>query len=284
MLPTPSTSHVSFDAIYEPAEDSYVFLDTLSSPTESSWLKQRFSSPGTDTPSTATPLIVEVGTGSGVILGFVAGNSQEILGRRDVLALGTDVNRDACLATKETVEKAIRERQCDAKDDDNDVDSGSHKTQYLASLNADLYGPLRPNSVDVLLFNPPYVPTEELPRLPSSAPVTSLEAMSKSDRFEHESYLLSLSYAGGAEGMEVTNRFLRTLPDMLDPVRGVAYVLLCKQNRPEEVKKRIRDWGNGWMAETVGGSGMQAGWEKLVIVRIWKGAIEDSTTITEKDR
>ena len=27
MLPTPDTSHVSFDTIYEPSEDSYLFLD-----------------------------------------------------------------------------------------------------------------------------------------------------------------------------------------------------------------------------------------------------------------
>lgn len=68
--------------------------------------------------------------------------------------------------------------------------------------------------------------------------------------------------------METTNRFLDAIPYILNPDRGVAYVLLCAQNKPEDIKARIRrDW-NGWTAESVGKSGVQAGWEKLVIVRI----------------
>jgi release factor glutamine methyltransferase len=52
----------------------------------------------------------------------------------------------------------------------------------------------------------------------------------------------------------------------------VAYLLLCAQNKPEEVKDRIRglEGGGRWRAETVGMSGKQAGWEKLQIVRIWR--------------
>jgi release factor glutamine methyltransferase len=70
--------------------------------------------------------------------------------------------------------------------------------------------------------------------------------------------------------MVVTNRMLEQVPDLLREGRGVGYVLLCAQNKPEVVKQRIRAWGPGWMAETVGSSGKKAGWEKLVIVRIWK--------------
>ncbi|EAW11262.1 S-adenosylmethionine-dependent methyltransferase [Aspergillus clavatus NRRL 1] len=260
MLPTPSTDHVSFDTIYEPSEDSYLFLDTLSSTSESEWLSTRFNS----TQSPPSPLIVEVGTGSGVVLGFVAANSHEIFGRRDILTLGTDVNRNACLATRTTVQTAIHERQHDAP----------LKSAHLSSVLADLCSPLRPGTVDVLLFNPPYVPTEDLPRLPSATEHEAAAAsMSRSAKFEHESYFLSLTYAGGMDGMETTNRLLEAIPGVLHPERGVAYVLLCAQNRPQEVKERIRGWGGGWRAETVGNSGTQAGWEKLVIVRIWKEGV-----------
>ncbi|KAI9926721.1 hypothetical protein ASPWEDRAFT_55154 [Aspergillus wentii DTO 134E9] len=267
MLPTPSTSHVSFDTIYEPSEDSYLFLDTLSSASESTWLSNRFSTSSQDSTS---PLVVEVGTGSGVVLGFVAANSQEIFGRRDILALGTDVNRNACLATRETAKKAIQERQYD--ENDSSSATSPEKTVYTASLMADLCTPLRPGSVDVLMFNPPYVPSEELPRLPSSEEQEAAPsaAMSRSAKFESDSYFLSLTYAGGVDGMETTDRLLEAIPEILHPVRGVAYVLLCAQNRPEQVKERIRGWGGGWMAETVGNSGKQAGWEKLVIIRIWR--------------
>ncbi|PKY05877.1 hypothetical protein P168DRAFT_303580 [Aspergillus campestris IBT 28561] len=264
MLPTPDTAHVSFDTVYEPSEDSYLFLDTLSSPSESSWLSHRFS-PST---STSSPLIVEVGTGSGVVLGFVAANSQQIFGRRDILALGTDVNRNACAATQETAQRAIRDRQC-TTDNDNDNDTSTTST-FLSPIMADLGTPLRQGTVDVLLFNPPYVPTEELPQIPSATTDQAMEGMSRSEKFDHESYLLSLTYAGGKDGMETTDRLLDAIPGLLHPGRGVAYVLLCRQNRPDEVRDRIAAWGDGWKAESVGSSGKQAGWEKLIILRIWR--------------
>ncbi|KAL5358725.1 methyltransferase domain-containing protein [Aspergillus floccosus] len=267
MLPTPCTAHVSFDTVYEPSEDSYLFLDTLSSASESSWLSARFS-PDTATPS-APPLLLEVGSGSGVVVSFVAANSHEIFRRRDVLALATDVNRTACLATRETARKAIHDRQ---------HNHPPPRTVYAASLMADLAAPLRPGTVDVLLFNPPYVPTEDLPPLPTAAQQSEQDAnggegtggLSRSAKFERDSYFLSLTYAGGRDGMETTDRLLEAIPEMLEPRRGVAYVLLCAQNRPAEVRERICAWGDGWNAVLVGNSGVQAGWEKLVIVRIWR--------------
>jgi len=75
--------------------------------------------------------------------------------------------------------------------------------------------------------------------------------------------------------MEVTNRLLAHIPEMLSQ-KGVAYVLFCRGNNPEEVKLGIRKWeaeeGKGWKwcAETVRTSGKTAGWEKLEIVRIWR--------------
>lgn len=267
MLPTPSTSHVPFDTIYEPSEDSYLFLDTLSSPSESAWLSDRFASPHSK-PS-PSPLIVEVGTGSGVVLAFAAANSKEIFNRRDVLAIGTDVNRNACIATRGTVEGAVEERQGRSSEAD-EKGSGS-RTVFLSSLTSDLTSCLRNNSVDVLLFNPPYVPTEELPKLPCpSDNGAESKVQSKSEKFESDSYFLSLTYAGGADGMETTNRLLQAIPQILDTSRGVAYVLLCRQNQPGEVVSGIRGWGGGWNAEVVGDSGGKAGWEKLVIVRIWR--------------
>ncbi|KAK1143333.1 S-adenosylmethionine-dependent methyltransferase [Aspergillus melleus] len=237
MLPTPCTSHVSFDTIYEPSEDSYLFLDTLSSTSESTWLKERFNNPSTNpSPSTsstsASPLIIEVGSGSGVVLGFVAGNSHEILGRRDILALGIDVNRNACLATKETVQKAIQERQVDPIPDPNpNADPSNHptpnqrtKTIYTSSITSDLLSSIRPASVDILLFNPPYVPTEDPPRIPSATEQdrASEEGLSRSEKFDRESYFLSLTYAGGKDGMETTDRLIEQIPDVLEPARGVA--------------------------------------------------------------
>ncbi|KAI4691663.1 hypothetical protein J4E81_007190 [Alternaria sp. BMP 2799] len=251
MLPTPSTAHVCFDRVYEPAEDSYLLLDTLSSASETAYLKERFGDA-----STTPPLVLEVGVGSGVVLAFVAANASTIFSRHDVLTLGVDINSFACKAASQTVRDAIGERE-------------NGRSVFIDVVNGDLASAIRPHSVDVFIFNPPYVPAE-LPDLTSHDKYNTVPEGKTATSFEQDSYLLELSYAGGEDGMVVTDRMLEQLPELLNSDRGVAYVLLCAQNKPESVKQRIRDWGPGWMAETVGSSGKKAGWEKLVIVRIWR--------------
>ena len=253
MLPTPSTTHVCFDRVYEPAEDSFLLLDTLSSASESAFLRERFK-PDVRTSNTA-PLVLEVGVGSGVVLGFVAANARRIFGREDVLILGTDINSFACQAASQTVRKAITD--------------SSARSVFLDVVNGDLASSIRPRSIDVFVFNPPYVPAE-LPDFSRHDHYNTLSNGQTRTTFDQDSYLLELSYAGGEDGMVITNRMMEQIPGILAPGRGMAYLLLCAQNRPEEVKQRIREWGPGWKAETVGSSGKKAGWERLQIVRIWR--------------
>ena len=255
MLPTPSTSHVDFDKVYEPSEDSYLLLDTLSSPSEAQFLTNRFGV--SRNAESAAPLILEVGTGSGVVLAFVTRNAQTIFGRRDVLALGTDVNAFACQAARRTVLKACE-------------DTNSRQTSVFSDMiTADLANSFRYGSVDILIFNPPYVPTPDvLPLATDKNHAVFEDGTSGLDVFARNSHLLSLSYAGGVNGMEVTNRLLKLLPNVLDPVCGVAYILLCHQNKPEEVVQSVRQRGAEWSADIVGSSGKQGGWEKLCIMRI----------------
>jgi len=260
MLPTPRTTHLSFDNIYEPSEDSFLFLDTLAQPSLISYHNIRF--PPTSTPS---PLITEVGTGSGVVLAFATAHAQFLFGRDDVCSLGIDVNAFACVGTSETVQYAVKDSQTE-----NEGKQGQKAGIWLDAVNASLMSCLRPHSVDILLFNPPYVPSESVPvpSLPSSFQPEQNEAvLDRHKVFERDSNCLALATDGGADGMEVTNQLLEQVPEVLSE-RGVAYVLLCAQNRPEEVKRRIREWGEEWEVETVGDSGKKGGWEKLQIVRI----------------
>ncbi|KAK4451484.1 methyltransferase domain-containing protein [Podospora aff. communis PSN243] len=254
MLPTPDTSHVPYARVYEPAEDSFLLLDTLSAASEITFLASRFSSA---TEKATPPLVLEVGPGSGVVLAFLTAHAATIFGTTDILTLGVDINRFACAATRSTVSKAVEE-------------SASTAGSFLGAVQGDLVGPVRSGAVDVLVFNPPYVPTDELP-----APPVGIAEKSKTT-FEEDSHLLALSYAGGRDGMETTDRLIAALPDTLSG-RGCAYLLLCAGNRPEDVKQRIREFGPQWGAETVGTSGKTAGWEKLQIVRIWRELVEDST-------
>lgn len=263
MLPTPSTVHVPFERVYEPAEDSFLLLDTLSSDSEKTFLQERFAPRTTQENqdssvlSRDSPLIAEIGTGSGVVLAFVTANAGVIFGRADISTTGVDINIHACKATEETVKIAIEEQKS----------KGIPCGKYLGNVVGDLATPLSPGSVDVLIFNPPYVPTAGLPVTPKTAPD---QAQGKKPTFEEDSHFLELSYAGGLHGMETTDRLLQRLPLTLRSTRGVAYILLCAQNKPEAVKEKIRAWGGGWEAETVGSSGKQAGWEKLQIIRIWR--------------
>lgn len=263
-MPTPSTTHVDFDKIYEPSEDSYLLLDTLSSATEAQFLTKRFGD--SHHPANVTPLILEVGTGSGVVLAFVTANAEIIFGREDVLALGTDINVFACEAARRTVAKACT----NANSQPTSTRPLSREPVFFSdTVTADLTGSLRDGSVDVLIFNPPYVPTPKVLPWEADGTHTVLEdAMSGSDLLTRESYLLSLSYAGGVDGMEVTKRLLEQLPSVLSHQRGVAYILLCHQNRPDKVIEHIRRWGAGWSVAVVGHLGKQGGWEKLCVIRI----------------
>ncbi|KAF5006159.1 hypothetical protein FDECE_7434 [Fusarium decemcellulare] len=247
MLPTPDTSHVPYERVYEPAEDSYLLLDTLSAASETAFLQKAF--PG------AAPLVVEVGTGSGVVLAFVHAHAQTLFGTRHVLTAGVDMNSFACRATVATVAKA-------------QTDNADTHGLYLGSCMGDLTTPWREAAIDVLIFNPPYVPTPEMPARPESFAADDL-AEGTRPSFDDDSYLLALSYAGGLDGMETTDKLIDALPHTLSR-RGCAYILLCAQNKPDEVKRRIEAFGPEWRARTVGTSGKQAGWEKLQIVRVWR--------------
>ncbi|KAL7629273.1 S-adenosylmethionine-dependent methyltransferase [Parahypoxylon ruwenzoriense] len=245
MLPTPDTSHVAYERIYEPAEDSFLLLDTLSSEAEISFLRGRFG-------DSYVPLVLEVGPGSGVVIAFINAQARILFGSRDVLTAAVDVNGYACQATGETARKAASEN------------TATHGL-FLGAFQGDLMAPIKERSVDVLVFNPPYVPTPELPKQPGQA---DLPDPGTKSTYNDDSYMLSLSYAGGKDGMEITDRLIRSLPQVLSS-KGCAYILLCEQNKPEEVKERIRAFGNAWSVATVGSSGKKAGWERLQIIRIW---------------
>ena len=79
MLPTPNTTHVPFSLVYEPAEDSYLMLDTLSSPSERAFLREHFQST-TTIPGSSPLLALEIGSGSGILLSFLLAHSRYIFG------------------------------------------------------------------------------------------------------------------------------------------------------------------------------------------------------------
>ncbi|KAF8454438.1 hypothetical protein BDZ91DRAFT_767969 [Kalaharituber pfeilii] len=161
----------------------------------------------------------------------------------------------------------------------------------------DLFSALRPSHIDVLVFNPPYVPTPQAPtpQAPTpQAPTPQAPTPLHPDfdvgisTFEAESRYLELTYAGGPTGMATTDTLLRVLSE-----RGVLYLLLCMQNKPEEVAERLRRGSYGgsdgsegnaqgggvrWKVEKVGSSGRKSGWEVLSIWRVWSTSTNPPTS------
>lgn len=234
MLPTPETAPLH-PTVYPPSEDTYLILDALT--TDAPFLTTHLST------LPHSPLILELGPGSGMITSFLYTNASTLISRTDAQFLAIDANTHACTTTTGTVKLAP---------------STPSPGVFLDAVTGDLSTCLRPNVVDVMIFNPPYVPSPDVP---------SLQPVQGEGSYELESRLLALTYAGGDEGMEVTRRVLDGLERLLS-VRGVAYVLLCKQNQPEAVIGKLQE--RGWSAVCVQESGKKGGWEKLSVWRIVK--------------
>ncbi|KAG0125194.1 hypothetical protein HOY82DRAFT_162197 [Tuber indicum] len=228
MLPTPTTSHLSFDHIYEPSEDTFLLLDTLA--LQSPFLRSRF-------PQTSLPLVLELGSGSGVITSFLTTHSATLFGHTSITTLSTDISPHAPDATRQTVSANItKESGC-----------------FLGAIRTDLATGLRPGVVDMLVFNPPYVPTEVV------------------EDGNGEEGWIGVACGGGVDGMEVTIRVLKGLKECLSEC-GVAYILLCERNKPEAVAEQLRngEYGAKWIVEKVGTSGRKGGWEVLGIWRVMR--------------
>lgn len=189
MIPMPDLSHLTDQDklyVYDPAEDTFLFLDALEQDAED--LKNQ------------KPLIcLEIGSGSGCVSAFIG----SILGSTNTLYLCTDINNRASDCTHRT---------------------GRCNKIPLDPITCDLAHPLSKrlqHSVDIILFNPPYVPTE------------SDEVLSaQSDRG------ISGSWAGGTDGMEVTNRLLGDIEALLSE-RGKFYLVTLEGNNIPEIRERM---------------------------------------------
>ncbi|CAN0422605.1 unnamed protein product [Lampetra planeri] len=210
MLPTPRWQGGE-GRVYEPSEDTFLLMAALEGDAER-LRSSRY-------PSTVPLICLEVGSGSGVVSCFVA----SILGSATSY-LTTDINHDAAHCTSVTA---------------------SLNQVMLQPIITDLVHALLPRlsgSVDLLLFNPPYVVTES-------------SEVGLGD--------VSSSWAGGARGREVVDRLLPLVTSLLSP--SGAFYLVCEQhNAPGEVMAWFRD--RGFSSSSV--NSQRAGTEILSVLRI----------------
>ena len=195
----PSLDHLSskdYQRVYEPSDDTFLLCDCLSA--DAAELRRR-----------EPAVCVEVGSGSGCVIAHLA----SLLPASALLA--GDVNRDAALTTRATAA------------------ANGHRGRVDA-LRMDLLTALRPKSVDVLVFNPPYVPTsnEEL-----------AEAL--------ESRGIAASWAGGSRGRLVLDRMLPQMVDDKLSSKGLFYLLGVAENDVAEIAQTLTE-GCGLEATLIG--------------------------------
>ncbi|GAK63842.1 s-adenosyl-L-methionine-dependent methyltransferase [Moesziomyces antarcticus] len=221
MIPTPSLGHLTrsdLRRVYEPAEDSFALLDALEADADA--LRTSLG--------TSAPLCVEIGSGSGVITAFLA----QILGATAAAYVAIDVNEHANRCT---------------------VATGKHNGVRIEAARASLLSALQPRArekIDVLLFNPPYVPTEE-----------EEEQMAQHDKD------IAGAWAGGATGTKLVDALIDhgVIADALAP-NGRFYLVAIKQNDPEGIVSRL--CSQALQAEVV--LKRRAGGEHLHIIRAIK--------------
>ena len=188
----PSLTHLGvsdFARVYEPSDDTFLLCDALSADADE--LRRRCPS-----------LCVEIGSGSGCVITHLA----SLLPSAVLLAL--DVNRDAAVASRATA-------------------AANGAGLRVEALHMDLLHALRPASIDVLVFNPPYVPTSE---------DELAEAIASRD--------ISAAWAGGERGRRVLDRLLPAIGHALSP-RGLFYLLGVAENDREEIATILRAQGLG---------------------------------------
>jgi release factor glutamine methyltransferase len=222
----PSLDHLTyrdFEHVYEPAEDTFLLCDAIESQRDSitCLLRVRLalehdSVSNEETTLSRSLLCLEVGPGSGCAITFLGqlltqamcSITSEPSGICGHILWAIDVNPHACRMTHETAAANGQAVQCIQSD------LFSNTTFEGAEVGS--------GEVDILLFNPPYVPTDDL---------------------EVGGDDISASWAGGTDGRVVIDRFLPSLPRVLARPHGFCLLLLVQENKPEELQQQLRSLG-----------------------------------------
>jgi release factor glutamine methyltransferase len=230
----PSLDHLlieDYQNVYEPSEDTYLMCDALNND------RQILQGLGCRT-------VLEIGSGSGCNITYLAtllsereratDQASSTLQKGTEPESGTSRPRPQEVAEIETGPEpgAATKQQCAilATDINPIAVSVTLRTAAANGVNVecictDLVQGLEDRldgQVDVLLFNPPYVPTPD-------------EEVGSDD--------IAAAWAGGERGRRVIDRFLPLLPRLLTPERGRCYLVLVEENEPAEIASIAKRMG-----------------------------------------
>jgi release factor glutamine methyltransferase len=201
--PMPLLHHLTrsdYDLVYEPSEDTFLLLDAL-----------RFDFEDIQNQDCIRFIqnTLEIGCGTGVVTIYLA----QLLNKSFTHFHVTDINPDAIRITLQTAQI-------------NHISPNSlfpitcHLATPLLSSSSSSTNSLQ-NKMNIILFNPPYVPTpdEEVGRS------TGIEA----------------SWAGGIDGRRVIDQALPQIASLLSREHfGVAYMIVVDDNLPHEIAQYMK--------------------------------------------
>ena len=147
-------------------------------------------------------IVLEIGTGSGCVLTYMAMMMRDA-NVNNVKCIGIDVNSKAVdMAMKTAANNNVNiEVTCTDFADD-----------YMERYNG---------LIDILIFNPPYVPTDD-------------------DELGSEG--IEAAWAGGIDGRVVIDRFLPIVSRLLSS-RGIFYLVVVEENKPRQIIKELATEG-----------------------------------------
>ncbi|GIL91019.1 hypothetical protein Vretimale_9467 [Volvox reticuliferus] len=209
--------------VYEPSDDTFLLVDVLQQHAEA-WVNKW------------PRCCLELGSGSGYVIASLALLLRQLAGPsfgwpaahpRSCQLLAVDQSPAAVEATRTTLQ--------------------AHKVTEVDVLAANLLGPLMGRlrgSVDVMVFNPPYVPTPD-------------EEVKRGG--------IASAWAGGYRGRRVIDQVLPLLPELLSP-RGELFMVTVTENDPQGIIEEMLGFGfQGRIAAT-----RQADEETLQILHLWR--------------
>ena len=248
-IPAPSIDHMhytEFEHVYEPAEDTFLLMDALTKDAaELRALPEGFVS-------------LEIGAGSGMVTAHLSAllrpassqtlpiSASQLTGDGSGTAAAADEgggggdggDDDESVTTDRNGQKNVRRMHAiHFATDINGLAASAvqrtgkaNKVPHLEVVRTDLANGLdhrMKGLVDILIFNPPYVPTP-----PEEVGSEGIEA----------------AWAGGRDGREVIDRLLPNIGALLTPPGrtssgGRCYIVLVEENRPNDVAQILAAQG-----------------------------------------
>ena len=188
----PSLDHLKmsdYNLVYEPSDDTFLMLDAL---------QAELGGPKNSPRLASIINTLEIGSGTGVstvFLGMLLKEARNV----EAKLYATDINKDAVRITEDMAK------------------ANNLNLESLKVMQCDLATPLideLKNRVDILIFNPPYVPTPE-----DEVGSDGIEA----------------SWAGGKDGRVVFDRAMPQIASLLSWPHGAAYIITVDDNKPEDI-------------------------------------------------